>query len=218
MVIFRSQLQGEVLARVLLSDQPVTIADLARDLMAPLPTVAREVNRLHTAGVLALNRQGRAQLVTADDSNPAVSPLRELIAITFGPRQIILEEFTAVPGLAELYIFGSWAARFLGEAGPTPADVDVLVVGPADRDEVYDAADRAARRLHRDVNPTVVSHKRWADETDPFIDQLKHRPLLQLLPERTTSCPGRRAATPSRTCSDEATSNRSLPTRQKPST
>jgi DNA-binding transcriptional ArsR family regulator len=185
MAIFRSQLQGEVLARVMLSDEPITIADLARDLKAPLPTVAREVNRLRTAGILALNRQGRAQLVTADANNPAVRPLRDLVAIAFGPRQIVLEEFAAVPGLVELHIFGSWAARFLGEPGPTPADVDVLIVGPADRDEVYDAADRATRRLHREVNPTVVSDRRWADRSDPFIDQLKHRPLLQLLPERT---------------------------------
>jgi hypothetical protein len=183
MAIFRSQLQGEVLARVMLSNEPITIADLARDLKAPLPTVAREVNRLHTAGILALNRQGRAQLVTADDDNPAVRPLRDLVTIAFGPRQIVLEEFATVSGLAELHIFGSWAARFLGEPGTAPADVDVLIVGPADRDEAYDAA----RRLHRDVNPTVVSPKRWADQTDPFINQLKHRPLLQLLPERTAS-------------------------------
>jgi hypothetical protein len=182
LAIFRSQLQGEILARALLSDEPITIADLARDLNAPLPTVAREVNRLHTAGVLALNRQGRAQLVTADNSNPAIRPLRELVAISFGPRRIVLEEFAAVPGLAELYLFGSWAARFLGEPGHTPADVDVLIVGPADRNETYDAADRAARRLHREVNPTIVSHHRWADPDDPFITEVRHRPLLRLLP------------------------------------
>jgi len=183
LAIFRSQLQGEILARTLLSDEPITIADLARDLNAPLPTVAREVNRLHTAGILVLNRQGRAQLVTADDSNPAIRPLRELVAISFGPRQIILEEFAAVPGLDGLYIFGSWAARFLGEPGRTPADVDVLIVGSAERNEAYDAADRAARRLHREVNPTIVSHHRWTDADDPFITEVRHRPLLRLLPE-----------------------------------
>jgi hypothetical protein len=187
MAIFRSQLQGELLARVMLSDKPITIADLARDLSAPLPTVAREVNRLHAAGILALNRQGRAQLVTADGGNPAVRPLRDLVAIAFGPRQIVLEEFGAVPDMSELHIFGSWAARFLGEPGPVPGDVDVLVVGPVDRDEVYDAADRATRRLHREVNPTVVSERRWTDLSDPFINQVKHRPLVQLLPERTAS-------------------------------
>ena len=185
MAIFRSQLQGELLARVMLSDEPITIADLARDLSAPLPTVAREVNRLHAAGILALSRQGRAQLVTVDTSNPAVRPLRDLVAIAFGPRQIVLEEFAVVPGVIELHIFGSWAARFVGEPGPVPGDVDVLVVGPVDRDEVYDAADRAARRLHREVNPTVVSEHRWAEPSDPFIEQVRHRPLVRLLPERT---------------------------------
>ncbi|MDQ1305665.1 MAG: hypothetical protein QG671_1497 [Actinomycetota bacterium] len=187
MAIFRSQLQGELLARVMLSDEPITISDLARDLSAPLPTVAREVNRLHAAGILALNRQGRAQLVTADEGNPAVRPLRDLVAIAFGPRQIVLEEFAAIPDVIELHIFGSWAARFVGEPGPVPGDVDVLVVGQVDRDEVYDAADRATRRLHREVNPTVVSERRWADPSDPFIHQVKHRPLVQLLPERTVS-------------------------------
>jgi DNA-binding transcriptional ArsR family regulator len=187
LAIFRSQLQGEILARTLLSDEPITIADLARDLNAPLPTVAREVHRLRTAGILALNRQGRAQLVTADNSNPAARPLRELVAISFGPGRIVLEEFVAVPGLAELYLFGSWAARFLGEPGPTPADVDVLIIGPADRNETYDAADRAARRLHREVNPTIVSHRRWADTDDPFITEVRHRPLLRLLPEENAA-------------------------------
>jgi predicted nucleotidyltransferase len=187
MAIFRSQLQGELLARILLSDEESTIADLARDLAAPLPTVAREVNRLHTAGILALKRKGRGQLVSADDANPAVSPLRELVAITFGPRRIVLEEFAAVSGLDELYLFGSWAARFLGEPGRTPADVDVLIVGPADRNDAYDAADRAARRLHREVNPTIVSHHRWCSTDDPFITELRQRPLLRLLPEESAA-------------------------------
>jgi predicted nucleotidyltransferase len=184
MAIFRSQLQGELLARVLLSDEPITIADLARDLAAPLATVAREVNRLQSVGIFSVSRQGRAQLVTPDNRNPAVRPLRELVAVTFGPRRVVLEEFADLTGLAELYIFGSWAARFLGEQGPTPADVDVLVVGPVDRDDVYDAADRAARRLHREVNPTVMSEKRWHDDdhVDPFISEVKRRPLLQLVP------------------------------------
>jgi len=189
LAIFRSQLQGELLARVLLTSKPVTIADLARDVAAPLATVAREVNRLHAAGILALERQGRARLVTADDSNPAVGPLRDLVAVTFGPRQVVLEEFSEVPSLIELHIFGSWAARFLGEPGSVPGDVDVLVVGPVDRNEVYDAADRAAGRLHREVNPTVISEARWHDggEADPFIEQVKHRPLLRLVPDKAAS-------------------------------
>ncbi|HET9656248.1 MAG TPA: winged helix-turn-helix domain-containing protein [Kineosporiaceae bacterium] len=188
LAVFRSQLQGEVLARVLLAREPITIADLSRELAAPLATVAREVNRLKEAGILSLARQGRAQLVTGNDLNPAVAPLRDLVAVAFGPRYVVTDEFAELAGLEELFIFGSWAARYAGQPGPVPGDVDVLAVGVVDRDEVYDAADRAARRLRREVNPTVVSPKRWAsisELADPFVREVRNRPLVRLHPPDT---------------------------------
>ncbi|MCE0535806.1 hypothetical protein LWF15_09805 [Kineosporia rhizophila] len=178
--LLRSRLQGELLARVLLGSTPISIADLARDLAAPLPTVAREVSRLREGGLLVVDKQGRAQLVSANETNPATEPLRQLIAVTFGPRQVVPEEFGDLSGLGELYIFGSWAARYEGEWGSVPGDVDVLVVGPVDRDDVYDAAERAARRLWREVNATVVSWQRWSAQDDPFLSEVRRRPLLKL--------------------------------------
>jgi DNA-binding transcriptional ArsR family regulator len=185
MAIFRTQVQGDILARVLLADEPMTIADLARELEAPLSTVAREVNRLGGAGILRVVRQGRGSLVSGNEANPAVVPLRDLVAVAFGPRFVVAEEFAGLDGLAELAVFGSWAARYRGEQGPIPRDVDVLVVGKVDRTAVYDAADRAARRLHREVNPTVMSVQRWTmpEETaDPFVRGLRSRPLVRLHP------------------------------------
>ena len=81
--------------------------------------------------------------------------------------------------------YGGAAARYQGEPGPVPGDVDVLVVGETDRDDVYDAADRASTQLHREVNPSVVSVHRWSApeiEADPFIRGLRERPLVQLYP------------------------------------
>lgn len=188
MAIFRTQVQADILARVLLADEPMTIADLARELHAPLPTVAREVNRLGDAGILRIVRQGRGSLVSGNEANPAVPPLRDLVAVAFGPRFVVAEEFAGLDGLAELAVFGSWAARYRGERGPVPGDVDVLVVGTVDRTAVYDAAERAAHRLHREVNPTVMSVQRWTmpDETaDAFVRELRARPLVRLHPPAT---------------------------------
>lgn len=190
LAIFRSRVQGDILARVLLSSEPVTIADLARELSSPLPTVAREVNRLGEAGILTIVRQGRGSLVSGNATNPAVGPLRDLVAVAFGPRFVVAEEFADLEGLVELAVFGSWAARYSGERGPVPGDVDVLVVGPVDRTTVYDAADRAARRLHREVNPTVMSVQRWTmpqDTADPFVRDLRARPLVRLYPPDVTT-------------------------------
>ena len=181
MAIFRSQLQGELLAQVLLAPRAASVSELARALDAPVATVHREVARLASAGVLVTTRFGRALVVTANDDNPAVAPLRDLVLIAFGPRQVVLDEFAPLAGVEQLFIFGSWAARYLGEAGPVPGDVDVLVVGSLDRDAVYDAAERAAQRLHREVNPTVVSAPRWASGDEPFLRQVRSRPLVSLL-------------------------------------
>jgi DNA-binding transcriptional ArsR family regulator len=181
LAIFRSQLQGELLARVMLSSEELTITELASDLSAPVSTVQREVDRLERAGILQTRKHGRGRLVSFDHSNPAVAPLLELVAVTFGPRRIVAEEFAGVEGIEELYLFGSWAARYRGIEGRAPGDVDVLVIGHPDRHAVYDAADRAQRRLHREVNPTVVSVERWATDEEPFLREVRSRPLVPLV-------------------------------------
>lgn len=180
MAIFRSRLQGELLARVLLAPGSPTISDLARVLGAPIPTVQREVSRLEAAGVLSSTRVGRARLVEADESNPALEPLRQLVLVAFGPRFVVTEELRAVAGVEEAYLFGSWAARHEGEQGRPPGDVDVLVVGSPDRDTLFDACQRAGTRLRREVNATVVAPERWATAAEPFLQEIQRRPLVQL--------------------------------------
>lgn len=165
---------------MLLGDALETMSELARALGAPVPTVQREVTRLVEAGVLRTKSVGRARLVTAADDNPAVAPLRQLLLVTFGPPHVIAEEFGDLPGLTEVVLHGSWAARHAGESGPAPTDVDVLLVGRPDPDDVYDAEHRATARLARPVRATVVSEESWAASDLPFLQEVRRRPLLRL--------------------------------------
>lgn len=182
MPIFRSQLQGEVLAQVFLAPGNHSMSSLARLLGESNASVRREVTRLLDAGVLRDRRAGRTRLLEANADSIAFRPLRDLIMVSFGPRRVVEEEFSGVANLESLYIYGSWAARYRGETGPEPRDIDVLVVGDAvDRDAVYEAAERAEKRLGREVNPTVVSTARWADATEPFLRQLRSRPLVPVV-------------------------------------
>jgi predicted nucleotidyltransferase len=107
----------------------------------------------------------------------------------FGPVQIIAEEFGAVAAgldstVTELALFGSWAARYRGNPGAAPADLDVLVVttnAGLDRRPLYAAADRAQERLGCPVNPTVITTERWARRgsgQDRFVDEIASRPLV----------------------------------------
>lgn len=73
-------------------------------------------------------------------------PLTDLLAVTYGPLPVLTDLLSAATGVEEAYIYGSWAARYLGEPGSVPQDVDVLAVGTAS-DDLYDAARRADSAL-----------------------------------------------------------------------
>jgi hypothetical protein len=157
--ILRSRTQAGVLTVLLLNpDLELTQTELARRVGASLSSVVDEVRRLDQAGLLSSRMLGRARLVRAG-SGPLVEALAELMLRAFGPLQIIAEEFGAAvaeldEAVIELALFGSWAARYCGEPGAEPADLDVLVVvtsGGLDRGPLYTAADALHRRhaLHR---------------------------------------------------------------------
>ena len=171
--VFRSQHQAEMLMWLLLHpDQEYGVSDLAKLLHVPLSTLHREVVRLDAAGIIVSRTLGRNRLVRANTSHPAAPALTRLLEVTFGPKAVVAEEF-AIPGATQVVIFGSWAARSAGQAGPPPHDIDVLVIGKVDRADMYEAADRAQARLGIEVNPVVRTSKQWDDPDDALVDQIK---------------------------------------------
>jgi DNA-binding transcriptional ArsR family regulator len=180
--VLRSQHQADLLTMLLLhADQEYTIADLAGRLRIPQSTVSGEVRRLTDAGILAIRPVGRSRLVRANANSPLVGPLTELLTLTYGPHVVIADEFADLQGVAVVVIFGSWAARYQGQRGQVPNDVDVLIVGAPDRIAMYTAAERAESRLGQPVNPTVCSPGQWVDPTEPLISEIKSRPYVTII-------------------------------------
>lgn len=179
--IFRSDAQGEILARLLLSpDRRYTIADLAAMTGTSYASTHREVQRLIRAGLLVEDRVGRHHQLSADTSSPAFAPLVQLLLLTYGPATVVPGALAGVSGIEEAYLYGSWAARRSGEPGTPPGDVDVLVVGHPSRAAVYTAADEAERVLGREVNIRVVAPSTWAAGADPFVQTVRDRPHVRL--------------------------------------
>lgn len=179
--LFRSRLQGELLALLLVdTDRRWTIDELADGTRHPYQTVATEVRRWEATGLLNVTLVGRTKLFSANTTNPYVRPLSKLVLMAFGPPLVIADEFGPVAGVERVFIYGSWAARFDGEPGPTPNDIDVLVVGAPDRDDVYDAAVRAQQRLGREVNVTQRTSGQWEAATDGFTQHVCSSPLVEL--------------------------------------
>jgi predicted nucleotidyltransferase len=154
--------------------------ELSRRTGDPRHTVANELRRLEEAGLFTARMIGRSKLVRANAGNPYYEPLSRLALMSFGPPQVIREEFATIDRAEQLFIFGSWAARYAGEQGPAPHDVDVLIIGTPDRDEVYEAARRAQERLGREINTTVRKAGQWHGAQDGFARQLRSSPLVEI--------------------------------------
>ena len=90
------------------------------------------------------------------------------------------QALAGVPGIEAAYVYGSWAARFHGEPGKAPGDVDVLIIGEPPRGAVDAAMGGLESQLGREVNVNYLTPQRWADTSDPFVATVRSRPLVAL--------------------------------------
>jgi predicted nucleotidyltransferase len=185
--LFRSDTQGEILARLLLNpDHAYSIAQLARMTRSSYASAHREVQLLVRTEVATETRVGNYSQVAANPASPVNQALTDLVLWAYGPVAVVPRALGSVGGIQQAYIYGSWAARRAGQPGSPPADIDVLVVGNPDRQALYDAADTAEAELGRPVNIRAVATATWNNDNDSFIHTVRTSPLIPLaLQERT---------------------------------
>ena len=114
-----------------------------------MKAVHQEVTRLVETGLLGDRKVGTSRLVRSVRDSLLTRPLTDLLAVTYGPLPVLTRSLAGLDGVERAFIYGSWAARYSGEPGPVPGDVDVLVIGNVDPDE---RAREAEAILRREVN------------------------------------------------------------------
>ena len=180
--LLRSNAQGDILALLLLNpDGEFSLSDIAREVGALPATVHREVERLVVSGTLTDRTIGRSRMIRANTGHELYRPLAEIIMATYGPRAVLPGLFEGVDGVESAFLFGSWAARYHGESGPPPRDIDVAVVGNPTRAALADVARQAEQMMRREVNIARIAPVDWADSSTPFVATLKSRPRVALV-------------------------------------
>jgi hypothetical protein len=181
--LLRSRVQGDLLALLYLHpDRDYSLTEAARIIGASVRAVHTEASRLSAAGFVSDSRRGNVHLIRAVTDTPVSRPLTDLLAVTYGPLPVLSDLLAGAEGVTHAFIYGSWAARYLGEPGPVPGDVDVLVVGTADPDDLDEIARTAQNRLGRPVDIRRIRPAEWAspNPADPFLASVRERPLVQL--------------------------------------
>jgi DNA-binding transcriptional ArsR family regulator len=180
--ILRSQQQGEILALLLGDpDLELSLTEIAHRTGAPHPSVHREIQRAEQAGLLTSRKVGNTRLVRANTSSPYYAGLAEVLTRAFGVPAVLADALDRVAGIDSAYIYGSWAARHEGQPGTRPVgDIDVLVLGEPDRDQLYDALGAAEERLGRSVEATIREPGWLESGSGAFHDTVTSRPKLRI--------------------------------------
>ena len=180
--VLRSQQQGEILALLLGDpDLELSLTEISQRTGAPHPSVYREVQRAEQAGLVMSRKVGNTRLVRANTDSPYYNGLADVLTRAFGVPAVLAEVLRHVTGIREAYVYGSWAARHEGQPGLRPVgDIDVLVLGEPDRDQLYEALSAAEQRLGREVQATIRGGDWLSSGSGSFHDSVASRPLLRL--------------------------------------
>jgi predicted nucleotidyltransferase len=171
--LFRSRNQLVLLTEVFVrSGVARSVSELARATGISKAVISHELDRL----------AGRLRLVDANPSLPYFAELRSMLLKTMGPAALLRDALASLGGIEEAFVFGSWAARYHGEEGPPPRDIDLLVVGSPD----ISAVTAICRKLSRELAMTVQVAFRTVDEwqradDDVFLGAVKSGALVQIL-------------------------------------
>lgn len=179
--IFRSDQQMRILAALFeRRGIELSVSEVAHAAGVAVATASREVERLEEHGIVRSRNVGRSRFVSANWDLPWADALATILAHTAGLPARLAEVLRQVRGVRHAFVYGSWAARHAGEAGPAPRDIDLLVVGDARLDALRKALRGLERGLSLEVNPVVVTEDEWSGSDSPFLAELRSRPVFEL--------------------------------------
>ncbi len=176
--LFRSDGQAAILQSLRLTQDGVSLTALAERTGLAISHVHGEVERLELAGIVRSHRVGRTRLVSLDPESPIAEEVASLVDKLLGVESLLAAALARVPGIESALVFGSWAARRSGLVGPDPGDVDVLVIGDPDPDDLFDVLREVERVAGRPVNAVVRRPGEWLADESALARSIRTGPTL----------------------------------------
>ena len=155
------------------TNEIVRLADMGRG------TIRRELERLVSAGLLVVTREGNQHHYKANPGNPVYQELLAIVRKTFGIVDVVHAELAPVYEQIDLaFIYGSIAR---GEATAS-SDIDLLVVSDSlvYADLMAVLAD-AEKSLGRPINPSIYTAEQIRnklEQKNSFLTRLMEQPKL----------------------------------------
>ena len=178
----RSAIRRRMLA--LLFERPerrLHLRGIARAVDASAGTVARELQRLTESGLVDRSGEGRQVYFQANQGSPLFEPVRSIIQRTIGAPDVVRRHLSGTADIERAFVYGSYAR---GTDVTPGSDVDLMIIGRPDLDDLTDRIGAAERELGRPVNYTVLTANELQDRRrrgDRFIASVDAGPVLPII-------------------------------------
>ena len=126
-------------------------------------------------------RDGNQVYFEARPDQPLYGQIRDIVRQLAGTPIVLRRHLTGLPGVERVVIFGSYARGGL----KSDSDVDVLIIGNPDRDELTDRLEMAGLEISRPVNETVMTREDLDARRargDRLVESIESQPSITILP------------------------------------
>lgn len=182
--LFTSKARIKVLETFLVtsSDTEVHIRELARELNTSPPHIMKVLESLTMLGILTKIRRGNMVFYKLNKSSTIAEDIKRILLKTESlgyELQKILKE-TDGRNIRYALIYGSFAKG----TEVTSSDIDLLVIGDIDEDEVVKTVLKAQKRIGREINYIVWSEEEFSGKIrgeTTLLREIAKTPVIMLI-------------------------------------
>jgi predicted nucleotidyltransferase len=181
--LFGSRLRSKVLGWFFTHVDERFFVRQLKSLLNEDPTnLSRELSRLESLNILVSEREGRQKYFRVNKGSPFFEEMKGLILKTTGVAGVIKTTLERISGIKYAFVYGSFAKN----QEKTESDVDLIVIGKANLDEIEDGLSKAEGQLGRTINLTFYSIREFREKIelkDSFIRTVLTNRKIMLIGE-----------------------------------
>ncbi|MBN2266219.1 MAG: nucleotidyltransferase domain-containing protein [Candidatus Aminicenantes bacterium] len=167
-----------ILLLVYNSEKEFFLSEIARQVKTSPGTAQRELNRLRTMDLISFQKRGNLSIYRLNKRFPLLKEIEAIVRKTIGIEHEHGQALLKVNGLTFAFIFGSYAEDGLRSL----SDIDLLLIGTPDEDEVYRAVSAVEDLIKKDINYHILTEAEFAlkAKKKTFVRNAAAKPLMLL--------------------------------------